>query len=233
MITPTDPVPSTALWRVAAAFAITHVVLMLLGLMLQGTPALKDGVEGIEDSYVRGDLATIMTGGYIETLGFLCLVPTLVFLAGAVGRRTEAGRWAATSAAGLGIAYVAVTLASGFPPGAAALWGAQNGLDAETALVVNDIRNFAYFLSLALLGGHAIALGVAAMADRFAQRWVGWGGIVVGVVLLAAVPGAAWGLQDYATMLWLVWWIGLAVMMFRRSPAVAEEGAQGQLVRHT
>lgn len=209
-------------WRIAAGFALAHVVLMLLGLMMQGTPALDEGVEGIEKSYVQGDLSTILTGGYIEVLGFLCLVPPLVFLAGAVGRRTEAGRWAALTAVGFGIGYVAITLSSGFAPGAAALWGAQNGLDAEPALVVNDIRNFAYFISLALLGGHAIGLGVAAMSDGFSPRWVGWGGVAVGTLLLVAVPGAALGLQDYATLIWLVWWIGVAVVMFRHSPATEE-----------
>jgi hypothetical protein len=206
----------TAHWRLASGFAIAHVVLMLAGLMLQGTPALREGREGIQRSYVEGELARIMAGGYLEVIGFLCLIPVVVFLGYAVGRRSDAAGWAAMSAAALGIGYVAVTVSSGFPPGAAALWGAQHGLDIDTALALNNVRNFAYFLSLALLGGHAIGLGVASIWDGFSTRWVGWGGVLTGTVLLAAVPAAGLGLQDYATLVWLVWWIGLAVMMLRR-----------------
>jgi hypothetical protein len=206
---------SSVLWRLAGALALTHVILMVVGIMIQSTPRLHEGRAGIEQYYADRAVAPILTGGTIEVLGFVCLVPVLVFLGRAVGRRTEAGRWAAQTSVAAGVAYVAITIGSGFAPGAASLWGTHHGLDVDTALALNDIRNFAYFLSLALLGAHAIGLALAAIADRWSPRWVGWGGIGTGIVLLAAVPGAALGLQDYATLVWLVWWIGLAVLMLR------------------
>lgn len=220
------------LWTVAGAFALAHVALMLVGIMLQGSPSLTEGQEGIRRSYADGDLGLILTGGFIEVIGFVCMVPALVFLAHAVGQRSEAGRWATQAAAAAGLGYVAVVMGSGFAPGAASLWGVHNGLDLDTALVVNDIRNFAYFISLALLGAHAIGLGIAAISDRFAVRWVGWGGIVTGAVLIAGVPAASVGLQDYATLLWLVWWVGLAVTMLRRGPQEAETTTRPPAVRH-
>lgn len=218
-------------WRLAAGFALAHVVLMLAGLMLQGTPSLEQGREGIQDAYVDGELGRIMAGGYIEVIAFMCLVPVIVFLGYAVGRRNEAASWAAMTAAALGIGYVAVTVASGFPPGAAALWGAQQELDVDTALALNNVRNFAYFLSLALLGGHAIALGAASIWDGFSARWVGWGGVLTGIVLLAAVPGASLGLQDFATMVWLTWWIGLAVAMLRHPANAPNRVREKAMVR--
>ncbi len=203
------------LWRVAGGLALAHVVLMLVGVFTSGTPTIHEGQEGIEHSYVEGSLTRIFTGGYVETLAFVLLVPVLVFLARAFGRRTEAGAWASQAAAFAGLVYVAVVVAGGFAAGAAASWGAQHGLSLEQSLAINNIRNFAYYLSLAFLGAHAIGLGLAALADRVMPRWTGWGGLAVGTALLMAVPAAAVGLADGVTVVWIVWWTGLAVLMLR------------------
>ena len=210
-----DSYPSTALWRVAGGFAIAHVALIFAGIAIMDSPLFQEGTEGIQDGYVEGNMARTMAGGMIETLGFVLLIPALVFLARALGRSTEVGRWAAQTSLMAGMAYVAVTMAVGFPAGAAALYGAQNGLDLETSFAINNIRIFAYFLSLSLLGAHAIALAVAARQDKVMTRWVGWGGLLTGAVLLASVPAAGIGQQDWGTLVWLVWWIGVAVGLLR------------------
>lgn len=218
--------------RVAGALALAHVVLMLVGLMLQAPPGLREGRAGIERAYAAGDLATILTGGYVEVLGFLFLVPVVVLLGSAVGGGEAGTSWLARIAAAAGLGYVAVTLSSGFAPGAAALWGVQHGLGPGTALVLNDVRNFAYFLSLALLGTHAACLGIACIRDRFGTAWVGWGGVLVGVVLIAAVPGAALGVQDHATLLWLAWWVGVAVRLLRAPTGLSNVAPSGAAVGH-
>jgi hypothetical protein len=209
------------LWRVAGGLALAHVVLMLVGVLTSGTPTIHEGQEGIEHSYVEGSLTRIFTGGYVETLAFVLLVPVLVFLARAFGRRTEAGAWASQTAAFAGLVYVAVVVAGGFAAGAAASWGAQHGLSLEQSLAINNIRNFAYYLSLAFLGAHAVGLGLAARADRLMPRWVGWGGLAIGTALLMAVPAATVGLADGVTVVWLVWWTGLAVLMLRHPRELA------------
>ncbi len=217
--TPTSPSYSRPLWKVAGALVFGHVVLMLAGVITSGTPTVHEGQEAIEHSYVEGSLTRIFTGGYVETIAFVLLIPVLVFLGRAFGRRTEAGGWASQSAAAAGLGYVSVVISGGFAAGAAAAWGAANGLDLETSLAINNIRNFAYFLSLALLGAHAVGLGIAALSDRRMTRWVGWGGIVTGAALIAAVPAASIGIQDYATLVWLVWWVGVAVKLVREPGA--------------
>lgn len=215
------------LWRIAGGLALAHVVLMLVGVLTSGTPTIHEGQEGIEHSYVEGSLARIFTGGYVETLAFVLLVPVLVFLGRAFGRRTEAGGWSSQTAAFAGLVYVAVVVAGGFAAGAAASWGAHHGLSLEQSLAINNIRNFAYYLSLAFLGAHAIGLGLAARSDRLMPRWAGWGGLLVGAVLVLAVPAAAVGMADGATLVWLVWWTGLAVQMLRHRPPLrfADTGA--------
>ena len=209
------------LWRVAGALATGHVVLMVVGILLQGTPSLTEGEEGIRTYYADGDMTRILVGGYVELLAFVLLLPVVVFLARNLGHH-GAARWASASAGAFGVVYVAMTIGSGFAPGAAALWGTHHGLDATTALVVNDVRNFAYFLSLAVLGAHAIGIGVAAVADGWWRRTVGAGGLVTGVVLIASVPMAGYGLADLATLVWIAWWLLLAVALVRRRPQAGE-----------
>ncbi len=213
--------PTRALWRAAGGFALAHVVLMLAGIALAESPLFQDGTKGIQEGYVEGNMARTMAGGMVETLAFVLLIPALVFLARAVGRRTEVGRWAAQTALMAGMGYVAVTMAVGFPAGAAALYGAQHGLDLDTSFAINNIRIFGYFLSLSLLGAHAIGLSIAARQDRIMSRWVGWGGLFTGALLVASVPAAAIGQQDWGTLVWLVWWVGVAVCLLRHRPDVS------------
>lgn len=227
---PSAPVPSRTLWQVAGILAISHVVLMVVGLMLQSTPSLTEGEQGITDYYAQGDMTRILAGGYVELVAFVALLPVVVFLARNLGRHTETGRWASLSGGAFGVAYVAMTIGTGFAPGAAALWGTHHGLDATTALVVNDVRNFAYFLGLALLGAHAVSVATAALADGWRRRSVGWTGLVTGAALIMSVPVAGYGLADVATLVWIVWWLVLAVALIRQRPAVGTAPAEALAV---
>ncbi|HET9500492.1 MAG TPA: hypothetical protein VFO98_09540 [Marmoricola sp.] len=210
-------VPHT-LWRLAGILALAHVVLIFAGIALQNAARLDEGLGGVERAYVEGNLARTMTGGYVELIGFLLLVPVLVFLARVVGRRTEAGRWATQTALMAGIGYVVLTFAPGMAAGAAAMYGAQHDADLGTALMMNNLRVLTYVVSLLLLGAHAIGLGVAAVIDGELNRWVGWGGLVTGAALFVAVPLAAANLHDYGTLVWIVWWVGVAVTLLRHHP---------------
>lgn len=215
---PPPSVPGIRLWRAAGVLALAHVVLVITGIALMRSPLFQDGTAGIERGYVEGDMARTMAGGMLQVLGFVVLIPALAFLARAIGRRTEIGGWAAQTALMGGMAYIAVTMAVGFPAGAAALYSAQRGLDVDTVFAINNIRIFGFFLSLALLGIHAFGLAVAAWQDRIMTRWVGWGGLATGMVLFASVPAAAVGQQDWGELIWFVWWIGVGVCLLRHRP---------------
>jgi hypothetical protein len=209
-----NPIPRR-LWQVAGTFALAHVVLIPLCLALEMPALFTDGTAGITESYAEGNLARTFTGGALEAFAFLLLVPAIVFLGRVLGRRTEAGAWAAQTGVLCGLGYVAVTFAVGFPAGAAAMYGAQHGLDVDAAFAINNLRIFAYFLSLLLLGGSTLGFAVAALADRVHPRWFGGFGVATGVALLAGPVLATLDLHDWATLLWMVWFVGVAVLMLR------------------
>ena len=102
-----DAPPSGTAWKVAGALGIAHLVLIFGGLAVQTPVLFEDGRAGIA-RYVDADLPRTVAGGYVELIGFLLLLPVMVFVARAVGR-TPTGRWAATTALVAGGTYVAVT----------------------------------------------------------------------------------------------------------------------------
>ncbi len=219
------PIPRP-LWQIAGALGIVHIVLIPVGLALQQSPLFADGAAGIREAYVDGDLVRTTTGWMIESFGFLLYIPALVFLARALGRRTEAGRWAAQTGLMCGIAYVAVTFAVGFPAGAAAMYGAQHGLDVETAFALNNLRIFGYFLSLMLLAGSTLGIAFSARSDGIHPRWIGGFGTVAGLALLASTPLSLVGQQDWGTLVWMVWFTGVCVLLLRhQEPATTEPRA--------
>jgi hypothetical protein len=218
---PQHGVHSPALWRVAGGLALAHVVLLFAGFSQERSNVLGSSAGEARHALVEGSLTRSMVGGYVESFSFVLLLPALAFLAHAVGTRTALGRWAASTSFVAGVTYVAITLATGMPAGAAAAYDGHHGGDLATATMVADVRNFAFFLSLLVLGLQAVALGIAARSDRFSPRWTGVGGIVVGILLFAGVAGAGIGLHDYASMIWMVWWIGVAIALIRNASTAA------------
>ena len=221
-----SPIPRR-LWQLAGALAIAHVVLIPVGWFLQRSPLFSDGVEGIEESYVDGNLAQSLAGGIVESYGFLLMIPVIVFLARALGRSSEAGRWAAQTGLMCGLAYITVTFAVGFPAGGAAMYGVQHGLDVDTAFALNNVRIFGYFLSLMLLGGATLGIALSALADGFHRRWAGWFGVAAAVALLVSTPLAGIGQQDWGSLVWMVWFVGLGVLMLRHRETDEQAFSEG------
>ena len=215
---------SRTVWRTAGVLALGHVVLVLAGISQQRSPRLGDDAAAVAAEYVESEPARILAGGYLEALGFVLLLPVVAFVARAVGRSSETGRWAARTASAAGVLYVGLSLSPGLAAGAAALYGAQHGAPLEVVSVVNDVRNFTFFLSMLLLAVHAAGVGAAVLADRVLPSWLGWSGLAVAVVLVAAVPAAGLGAVDWATLVWIVWFIALATVMIRHRPV--GDGAQ-------
>jgi hypothetical protein len=203
-------------WRWAGGLALAHLVVMLAAVSQEGVLlAHGDSVTKIHDTFAGASVAHSLGAGYVEATAFLVLMPALVLIARLFGRRSELGRVASQTFLGLGIALVGSTLAIGFPPAAAALYAAHHDVDPGTISMVNDLRNYGFVLQIALTAAMALALGIAALADRVHTRWIGWGGVVVGGVGLVVTPFA----HNAVSMAWMIWWAGMAVQLLRGAPA--------------
>lgn len=211
-----DPRP----WRWAGGFALAHVVVIFAAIGLEVMVTHGTSLADLQHKYGTADLTRVFGGGYVEAMGFVVLVPALVLISRLFTRDTETGKAAAQTFLGLGLVYAAATLAVGFPPAAAAIYAAHHDVPIGTVAMVNDIRNYGYYLQVAVSLAMALALGVAALAERIHVRWVGWGGVGIGVIGIAMTPFA----QNAAGSLELVWWVGLGVLLLRGTPASLSRG---------
>jgi len=79
---------TTGLSRSAGGLGLAHIALLIGGLALSGGGALlEDGSAGIEAAYVNGSLTTILGGWFVESVGFVLLVPVAVYLGRVLGAR--------------------------------------------------------------------------------------------------------------------------------------------------
>ena len=220
---PSAPIGSSpTVRRVVGWLMLAHVLLVFVGIALMQPGLIQDGVDDITRAYGH-EVARPVAGGVLELLAFVILLPTMVYLSGILGTRTEVGRLAAQTGVLAGVGYVALSFAPGFSGAATAMHLVQSGLDVETAYALNSLRVYSYIVSLMLLGAHALCLAVAAWQDHTHTRWVGWGGLVTGLALVASVPLGAVHLHDYGTLVWLVWWVGLAVLLLRGRSVVGPQ----------
>jgi hypothetical protein len=207
---------SATLSRVAGGLGITHVVMMLGAFALEGVAA-EHGIAPTKLLHEYGDapLGRTLLAGYAESVSFFLLTASVIVIGWLFSRRTVGGRLAAQTFVALGVANVASTLAVGFPPGAAAVYAAHHGVDPVSLAMVNDIRNYAFVLQVAITCAMALALGVAALLERRNTRWIGWGGVVFGAVGLLATPFV----HNAMSMGFLIWWVGVGVVLLRgKSP---------------
>ena len=204
-------------WRTAGWLIIAHPVLLFGALPFERTPLLGDSPRAAAAALVNGPMARTFGGGYVESLSFLVFLLAATSLARLLGGRSEVSRWWASSAGAAGAVFVAITLAVGFAAGAAATYDGHHGAPLATVVAVNDVRNFGYFLSVAVLGLFTICVAAAVQVTGTLARWIGYSGYAVGGLLLLSVPAERSGLMDLSGMVWFVWFLALGVAALRRA----------------
>lgn len=206
-----EPGTRATWWRVGGGLALAHVVILFAAITQEVLVSHGTSMAKLQDAYGGANLTRVFAAGYVEAMSFVVLTAAVVVIARIFRGGPESARLAADTFLALGIVFVAATLAVGFAPGAAALYGAQHGADIHTVAVVNDVRNYGYQLQVMIQGAMAVALGLAAILGRLLHRWVGWGGILIGAATMVGTPFANNGLG----MLWYLWWVGVAVLLIR------------------
>jgi hypothetical protein len=218
---------SGRLWRLAGALALAHVALMLTGISFEPSVVLGDTRHDQVAGLLHGSLTAGLAGGCTEYLGFLVFLVDAALIAQLLRGSGDVQRWLRSCITAAGAVYTAITIAVGFAAGAAALYDGHHGADVMTAVTVNDVRNFGFFLSVGVLGVFTLAVAGAVQATRILPSWLAWTGYVVGVGSIAAVPAARIGGMEVANIAWLIWWIALAVLALR-GPRVAARPATEQ-----
>ena len=212
------------LWVTAGSLAIGYIVLTFAGVVFQYTLQLgQSRQEGVKQ-LVETSLSRNYVGGYIEYVATLVLLVGMLLVARLLRGTTETTGWLSSCMSGSVIANTAVSIAAGFAAGAAALYGAHHGASLSTATMVNNIRNFAFFLSGGLTGVFVISAGVAGRLTGLLPRWICYAGIAVGAFSILAIPGSRIGMQNVSIMLWFVWLLAFGVVALRTgrtAPAVS------------
>jgi hypothetical protein len=205
------------MWRVFGALAIAYVVLLLLPIAGSGaTPEIGSPRSEIQKHLMTGSMPGKFAGGYEQALSAFVFLMAALLLARLLRGATEWTGWLSSMISATAIISAASTLTVGSAAGAAAIYDGHHGAPVETVTMLNDVRNFAFFLSIADLGVFTACAGAAILATRAMPRLLGWSGVGSGALCLVAVAGARNGTHDIANLVQCVWWVSLAVVAIRR-----------------
>jgi hypothetical protein len=205
------------LWRTAGGLAIAHIVLLFAGVAFQRSPQLGDKTSTVTAALVASSMTKIYAGGYLQFLSLLVFLLTALLLARLLRGEGETSAWLSSCIASGAVIYVAVTIATGLAAGGAALYDGHHGVALATVTVVNDIRNFGFFLAGGVLGLFVLTVGVAGLMAGNLPRWLSYAGVGIGMIAIAAVPASRLGVTNATTMLLLLWFASLGVVALRRS----------------
>jgi hypothetical protein len=200
---------------VAGWLALAHVVLLFVGVALMYSVELGDKPSAVVQALVGSAMTKSYAGGAIQFVGFLVFLVFALLVARLVQGDDEVSGWLASCVSAAAVVYVAVTIATGFAAGAAALYNGHHGAPLATITTVNDIRNFGFFLSVGVQGLFTLAVAAAARTTDALPRWVSATGVVVGLACIVGVPAARLHVTDVGTMIWFLWFVGFAVAALR------------------
>ncbi len=172
--------------RCGALTGAAYVVLVLAGntLSTDNSPGPQDAQPGGQrDIDYLHWLAGSMSGQIGLTLELLGFAAFVLFI-GYLSTRIRAGGWLATAAVVGGAVSVAVKLASGAPMFAA--YVLRDDISRKTARVLTNVNGVSFVLDWLPTGVFVACAAAAALASRTVGRVLGWGGVVVGAVTVAA-----------------------------------------------
>jgi hypothetical protein len=192
--------------------------------------AAASGAAGVVVLIVGGEIfngdGPLARAGYaLVVLSFVAFIVFLAFLHRILREAEGPGGWVATLALGAGLVYAAVRFAAQ-PPRMVAFY--RDDLTPESARTLVDLNDTAFVSSGLLLGLFVAAAAWVFLVHRVLTRWIGWVGLVSGVLAVAAgVVGMAYpaGYFPVPFLAGLLWILVVSVLLtVRPRRAVGEPG---------
>jgi hypothetical protein len=192
--------------------------------------AAASGAAGVVVLIVGGEIfngdGPLARAGYaLVVLSFVAFIVFLAFLHRILREAEGPGGWVATLALGAGLVYAAVRFAAQ-PPRMVAFY--RDDLTRESARTLVDLNDTAFVSSGLMLGLFVAAAAWVFLVHRVLTRWIGWVGLVSGVLAVAAgVVGMAYpaGYFPVPFLAGLLWILVVSVLLtVRPRRAVGEPG---------
>lgn len=212
------PRQSATSTRIGAGCGLAGIVLVSAGFALVASAdAAFHAPDGDVLAYYSGaGLARTVSGGLVQVLGLLLILPFAAMLAARVATPGPAGEVLGPAARMAATVYVTISLAPGMSAGAAALWLAQSeSAEPGIVLALNDLRSLSYFVALMAYGAFLVTIGSAGLVSGRLAGWASWSAVVLGGALVASVPTATAGFADIVGLLGLVWVVVVSVALLR------------------
>ena len=217
--TPTEAKPQASpgrgLWTLAGVLAFAHLVIMFGSFALQRVAPLDASGDTVRADHMDWSMTKGFSGGYLTAFSYLLLLLCAALFARLLRVRSELSGWLTTTML-LAVGVVVAVTYAGMADVGAALYDGHHGASLETVTALDHAHWFNVFLATLALGLFTAATGGATLVSRVLPRWVGWSGVVVGVLCMIAVAGAGAGLVDTVTLVWTLWFIALAIAALRR-----------------
>jgi hypothetical protein len=160
--------------RLGAASGAFYVIAVIIGSQL-----------------MESDSGILTRLGYsLVVLGFTAFIVFVAFLHRVLRTAEGSGGWLATVALGAGLLHSAVRFEAQAPRMVGQFRGET--LPADLAGVMVDLNNMAFVITGLLLGLYCASAGAVCLCHRVLPRWLGWFGLISGLLaLIAGVVGMA------------------------------------------
>ena len=170
--------------RLAAASGAFFVVAALVGnaMFSSGSVEGTDGASALAD--LQRDRSLVNDIGFVlEILAFAAFLVFLGYLYKVLRRAEGADGSAAAVALGGGLVYLAIKVGSAGPLMAG--FYRSDELTPDLARTLVDLNDMAFVVSGFVFGLFCAAAAVSTMARGVVPRWLGWAGLVIGLLTAA------------------------------------------------
>lgn len=185
--------------RIAAALGLLSVVLIFAGFVVHGYPDIGASGSQVAHWAVATDPRQFAIGVYIEQIGWLLFLAFAAWLWSVLREAGGGAGWLATAGFSAAVLYSA-------PIGNGVWWAVldagRRGTSPQTLVVVRDVAQHLFDLSLLLPAMFLLLTGAALLQTRVLPRPLGAAAVLIGAGSL--IPPIGNGIAGLCLFLWIV-----------------------------